>query len=134
MILGDSGESSLRARSAEGIESRRTASESISPKNCRNDSTRAFKSASSGSVLGQAHGAIENAQAGVELAPLAFGEDPAEEGPDIGLGTEQLAALAGPMDLVHDPPGKQLAKIHADVAAGDRRARSEGRRPSSRCP
>ena len=38
----------LRPGRREGIESSRTASESISPKNCRNDSTRAFKSARSG--------------------------------------------------------------------------------------
>ena len=114
------------------MESSRTASESISPKNCRSDSTRAFTSASSGSSLGEAHGAIEHAQAGVELAPLALGEDPAKERPDIGLGAKQLAALTGPMDLVHDSPRKQLAEIHADVAARDRRATCGDRRPSSR--
>ncbi len=62
---------------------------------------------------------VEHTQARVEFASLTFGEDLAEEGPDIGLGTKEFAAFSGAMDLVDNAPGKELAQVHGDIAARD---------------
>ena len=71
-------------------------------------------------------------QAGVELATLALGEDPAKKGPHIGLGTKQLAALSRPMDLVDDPPGKSSRRFMLTFP-GNREPASSGPQPSNRC-
>src|SRR5262245_1546802 len=58
---------------------------------------------------------LEHDKGRVELAPLAFLEDPAEEDPDVSLGPVELPALTLAMDLVHDAPGHQFSQVHADV-------------------
>jgi hypothetical protein len=44
-------------------------------------------------VLDLPGGAVEDDQGRVELAALAFDQDAAEQGPDVGLGPVELAAL-----------------------------------------
>ena len=112
-----SGSSSSRAsrlnsaRSPEGIDKSCTASESISRKKLPQRLDPTLQLVQDRVVLGQLERAIENAEAGIELPPLAFGQDLAKQRPDVGLRSEQLAALSRPMHLVNDPPGQQLSKF-----------------------
>ena len=55
-------------------------------------------------ILGEVELAVEHMQARVEFASLAFRQDLSEEGPDIGLRTEEFATFLGTVDFVHDPP------------------------------
>ena len=53
--------------------------------------------------LGELEDAVEDRQGGVELAPLPLLEDPPEEGPDVGLGPEELARSPGRWSLRTTP-------------------------------
>src|SRR5262245_52771538 len=59
---------------------------------------------------------VEDMEGRVQFATLAFGEDLAEQGPDLGLGAKPLTALTGAVDFVDDSPGEEFAEIHTDVA------------------
>ena len=70
-------------------------------------------------LLCEVESMVEDVEGRVQFATLAFGEDLAEQGPDLGLGAEQFPAFPGAMDFVDHPPRQEFAEIHTDVAPRD---------------
>ena len=79
----------------------------------------------------QAGRAVQDMQARIQFSTLAFGEDLAEERPDVGLGPEEFAAFSGAVDFVDDAPGQAARGGSCSRCPARRRADDASPRQSS---